>query len=863
MKKKVFTLLLALVAIATTARSQNMMNGHEYVDLGLPSGTLWATCNVGANSPEEYGDYFAWGEITPKKDYSWSTYELCNGSSSSITKYTGRDGKNELDLEDDAAYVNWGSNWRMPSLDQIKELIDNCDWDLMHLSNDKWGNKNYGYKVTSKTNGKFIILPCAGFREDKSIFNTGVTNIYWLRSLSTVENSEAFILVQNKISDCPRWRGHSVRPVCSIKQNTQTHEYVDLGLLSGTLWATCNVGANAPEEAGDYFAWGETAPKSDYSWETYKWCKGSSTTLTKYCTYSSYGNNGFTDNKTELDLADDAAYVNWGKDWRMPSYFQIEELKEQCQWTPTTLNGVDGYTVTGCNGNSIFLPKAGYRNKNTLKDAGSLGEIWSRSFDEKDKYRCFWASYIIYNSDSKYFAQLASNYRTNGLNVRPVRNIDRTSKAKDYVDLGLPSGTLWATCNIGANIPEEYGDYFAWGETQTKDTYTEKNHKWGKYGNTNKYPDKRELDLEDDAAYVNWGKDWRMPRYDQLTELVNKCKWNRIKYNGVTGYIITGPNGNSIFLPCAGKNKPSTVTWTSSAYYWSRSLGCGYIGQAINFDSSVANSIVERISYDGISVRPVRFNGQTYSTTEYVDLGLPSGTLWATKNIGADTPEEFGDIFAWGETKGYESGKKRFDFDTYQLCKGSQFSLTKYCQYDHKGNNNYTDDKIELDLEDDAAYVNWGSDWRMPSADQIKELTEECTWKWTISPNGVRGCIVIGPNEKTIFLPAVDERKYDVTSPYFNNSSGVYWSRSLYLDDIRYTDMAYTLYFNDNRKSKGNDYRPYGYRVRPVQGKSNTGIDSPNTDDAQNKTRYNLNGQRVGNDYKGIVIQNGKKRVVK
>ena len=91
---------------------------------------------------------------------------------------------------------------------------------------------------------------------------------------------------------------------------SQEHEWVDLGLPSGTLWATCNVGANAPEEYGDYFAWGETAPKDYYDWSTYKWCKGSYNTMTKYCTNSSYGYNGFTDGKTELDPEDDAAWFN-------------------------------------------------------------------------------------------------------------------------------------------------------------------------------------------------------------------------------------------------------------------------------------------------------------------------------------------------------------------------------------------------------------------------------------------------------------------------------------------------------------------------------------------------------------------------
>ena len=107
------------------------------------------------------------------------------------------------------------------------------------------------------------------------------------------------------------------------------HEWVDLGLPSGTLWATTNVGASKPEEYGDYFAWGETKPKSVYDWDTYKWCKGDDYhQLTKYCNLSNYGDNGFVDNKTELDPGDDAAYVNWGSKWRMPSLEQMQELRD-------------------------------------------------------------------------------------------------------------------------------------------------------------------------------------------------------------------------------------------------------------------------------------------------------------------------------------------------------------------------------------------------------------------------------------------------------------------------------------------------------------------------------------------------------
>ena len=155
------------------------------------------------------------------------------------------------------------------------------------------------------------------------------------------------------------------------------HEWVDLGLPSGTLWATCNVGATIPEEYGDYFAWGETESKEVYNWSTYKWCNGSSTTLTKYCTKSSYGT---VDNKTELDPEDDAAYVNWGENWRMPTLVQQKELFDKCTWTWTTQNGVNGYLVTGPK-NTLFLPAAGGRDGSSLSGAGSWGNVWSRTLN--------------------------------------------------------------------------------------------------------------------------------------------------------------------------------------------------------------------------------------------------------------------------------------------------------------------------------------------------------------------------------------------------------------------------------------------------------------------------------------------------
>ena len=187
------------------------------------------------------------------------------------------------------------------------------------------------------------------------------------------------------------------------------HEWVDLGL--SVKWATCNVGATKPEEYGNYYAWGETETKTTYNWSTYKWCNGSSSTLTKYNTSSSHGT---VDNKTQLELADDAARANWGGAWRMPTDAEWTELRENCTWTWTTLKGTNGYEVKGTNGNSIFLPAAGYRSDADLNRAGYYGSYWSSSlYTDYPNY----AWYVYFNSDNVY---RDGSYRYYGRSVRPV-----------------------------------------------------------------------------------------------------------------------------------------------------------------------------------------------------------------------------------------------------------------------------------------------------------------------------------------------------------------------------------------------------------------------------------------------------------
>ena len=193
-----------------------------------------------------------------------------------------------------------------------------------------------------------------------------------------------------------------------------TGDWVDLRLPSGLLWATRNVGATSPEDYGDYFAWGETTPKSVYDWTTYIYCNGASNQLTKYCSRSLYGYNGFTDNLTILQPGDDAATANYGG--RTPTKEEWQELMNNTTATWTTQNGVNGRLFTGTNGNSLFLPAAGVRLDSSLYGDGCNGLYWSSSLSTDSPYGAW-----EYDFDSSYQSMGGSN-RGYGLSVRAVRS---------------------------------------------------------------------------------------------------------------------------------------------------------------------------------------------------------------------------------------------------------------------------------------------------------------------------------------------------------------------------------------------------------------------------------------------------------
>ena len=686
---------------------------YNAVDLGLPSGLKWASCNIGASSPEEVGNYYSWGEVYPKSSYymdyyKWSTR---NGSDIVYTKYNEKDAKQVLSGSDDVAFFCLGDRWRMPINSEWEELRTNCVW--------RQTNRNgvEGYEVSG--NGNVIFLPMTGQKIDSRIEHGDDYGCYWLSSLNENGFSTSVWLQRNAVStSCPpRFYGLPVRAVygdrpfedeivvnpdslvilvgesvrlvatyvpttkkfnftwssdnpavvavdgdgnitalssgvanISVSANsltaiskvnvkgTNTAEAIDMGLPSGLKWASWNVGASSPEEVGDFYAWGEVDRKETFSFENYKYCEGTMTSMIKYNESKSAG--WFQDDKRKLDANDDVASVLWKDCWRIPTRKEWTELLDNCTWTVTTLGGVKGYDVAATNGNHLFFPFTG-----SSYTGSQYGRYWSSSLRYQDGV--IGASSACYFSLSETQARISGQYKYFGSAVRPVT-----------------TGTTVPVASLTLNkesVVLEMGDLLLLVETISPSNATNPFMTW--------------VSEDESVATVSDG---------------------RVLAVGV-----------------------GTTTVTASA--GGKSASCSITVSAVPEDAA---------------------NG--------VDLGLPSKLRWASKNIGSDSEEGFGDYYAWGEI----ASKTYYQWSSYLWCEGTEASLIKYNSSADYG---VVDNHAKLDAIDDVASVQWGGSWRMPVGAEWKELMNNCSFSWAYR-NKVYGVRVAGTNGASIFLPCAGDK---------------------------------------------------------------------------------------------------------
>ena len=504
-------------------------------------------------------------------------------------------------------------------------------------------------------------------------------------------------------------------------------EMVDLGL--SVKWASFNLGASAPEEYGDYYAWGETEPhympgyaqssspvwkegKEGYIWSSYQWSVGSY--LTKYCNDPEKGNDGFTDQKTVLDPEDDAATVHLGDEWRIPTFSEFKELALQCTWEWVTVNGINGRKVTGPNGNSIFLPAAGYRGGRyglSLSGVGSYGHYAMSLYDPTIPTSA-WTLYFNNSKDRTRY----SESRCYGMSIRPVY------------------GKLVSVEGVSLN-------------------------------------------------------------YESLT-----------MQKGGTETLT------AVFVPSNATEKK--VLWSSDNYAVASVSEVGVVEA-----KSAGTATIVAKTVDGGYTAECVVTVLEYAVPEMVDLGL--SVKWASFNLGASRPEEYGEYYAWAEMAPYyeshdpltwKEGKENgYYWPSYRWSMGTETSLTKYCTLSSYGYEGFKDNKATMEEEDDVAHCLLGGSWRIPTESDFQALLDNCTTAWT-QENGVNGYKFTSRiTGKSIFLPA--EGIHNRMQYAKVDECGYYWSSTL-RQDAPHT--ARYLFFESGQIELRNSFRYNGFSIRPV-----------------------------------------------
>ena len=751
------------------------------VDLGLS--VKWAPFNIGASKPEELGDFFAWGETSPKDIYSWETYKWCNGSEVALTKYNSElsfgsvDNRTMLSLSDDAARANWGGKWRMPTRDEYQELEEECTWTWTVQGGMK------GYLVTSKINGNSIFLPAGGAYSNSINNSAGIQGYYWSSSLDT--SSDSLPIIANNCcfydsylsgnSILGRFAGASVRAVYGdpIQVSQVCLDLSQLTISLGNI--TCLYSTVLPENAA---------------------------------------------NKAIIWSSDDPSVVSVDSN----GYVTANQVGSAV----ISVTSEDGGKTAHC---SVTVTQVA---KPTAVDLG-LSVKWAScnvgaSFPEENGYYYAWGEIIPKTSYSW------KNYKwCNGTgddltryNNNPSNgDIDNRSRLLLSDDAArMFCGDKWRTptkqefdelvsnCTVTWTTQGRSGGYLLTSKIN---------------GNTIFLPAAGyagESYYKIGSSGIYWSSSlcttpisaWHL-RFDH-----EKSSFQVADYHGVQrclGGLIRPVYGEEEMLPVSGINLDKaelslgvgggavlfakvfpesasnpTIKWSSSSSSVASVDAAGFVTA-----KQAGKAVITVTTDDGGKSAQCVVTVTQPDGPEAIDLGL--SVQWASYNVGATKPEEYGDYFAWGET----SQKNDYSWDYYKWCDGKEH-LTKYNNSSLYG---IIDNKNQLDLSDDAARVNWGGEWRLPTNAEFEELLKYCVWTWT-TQGGISGFRVTSRiNGYCIFLPAAGSFHLGV---HYNRAGSIccYWSSSLYENDPRYA-------FSLDQSSIIRNSRCSGSTIRPVMEK--------------------------------------------
>ena len=592
-----------VMAIVIVDEFDGEENGHYWVDLGLPSGIKWATCNVGADNATQTGSLFAWGEVSAKDSESNPPYSFKNFTTGKYLKYVTESRFGDIDNlfvlepQDDAAHVQWGGDWRMPSQADVQELIDNTTYEPVQQYG-KWGAR-----LTSKNNGHSIFI----------LTDSNKNGDYFTSSLVKASSNCAtgIILREGGI----RFSNFSREIICPIRAVVGTSSYIPVESLES-------------DESDITVLAGQTRTLSvrvlpeNATYKTVIWTSDDESVAV-------VDNDG---NMTAVGKG--YTYIRaiaGGKKYSF--YVKVVPVLESLSIDPVDMTLLIGETA------SVTV---------TVSPGDLLGYYYYQYGYTVDEYNVLRITNVSDDNNGKITfnitaiaggeAKLVYYIEVDGEPVVVICHVtvpyvddpyDGETDGHKWVDMGLPSGIKWATCNVGAIYSIQLGSKFAWGETEPKSEGSG-SYKWYdgsgqiiKYCNLEGWgvvDNLTALEAGDDAATAAWGQDWCMPTEDDVFELMQNSSYEIINQNGIIGAKVTSNiNSHAIFLPARMDQGGYSVD------YFTSTLGTGtpITAMAMFFDDSNAGTRAAN-RYD--VVLPVRaIVGKSapvqYVPVESVDFG--------------------------------------------------------------------------------------------------------------------------------------------------------------------------------------------------------------------------------------------------
>lgn len=765
----------------------------EVVDMGLS--VKWASFNLGASAPQEYGSYYAWGETLPKASYSWSNYsyggfkQLVKYCPSDKTDYWGGagspDNKTVLDPEDDVAHVNLGGTWRMPTGQEWEELRDNSS--VTQTSNYQ-GTGIAGWIVTSTKPGytdRSLFFPAAGYWADNYYNDVGSGGYYWSSSLKTDNPNDAkcaYLLQGSLISvSYMRYSGRSVRPVCTGEPTPDDiiqfadpiakYACVEMFDTGGDGELSYAEAAAATSLEGLFTNWNAVTCFDEIQYFTgVTSTEGVFTGLTKltHITIPDWITTlGSFQNCTALDTVALPVALHY------LTYYCFDGCSALKKVTlPTGIESIPYCCFRGCGAlESLVIPTT----------VTSLGHY------------AFSGCTLLAGVELPSGLQTIGNYAFQ--NCQSITSLDFPATLTSIGQYAFNGCTALTSAMLGSNVT--LGQY----------------------------------------AYAGCSSLASVVLPENMTSIPNYCFWNCRALAAISWPEGLTTIGDYAFCGCRfeGANYtvsiPPTVTSIGEKSFEVRHLLIPSTSPVnIASDSFAYGYTFAYVPSNMVALYKMRTNWNVYvdhikpigdypveltlggMVGEAVDLGL--SVKWASWNIGASQPEEYGAYFAWGETE----IKWEYNYLWTPYPSNYKWNLDgdfhTFTKYNTKSEYGIVDNKTALDIEDDAAHVNWGGTWRMPTKEELQELLDNCSIVWT-TQNGVDGRLFtsnkVGYTSKSIFLPAAGIRE-NTGNDYYGHI-GAYWSSSL---DSKSPNYAYYLNSRSDKAYVTSLSRHPGKSIRPV-----------------------------------------------